>query len=111
MSVDLSLPDLPRVQPLADPKAYLQAAAHWHFSPETGSPYCHKRAQALDFNPLTDMKALPNISRPRSSNDGYLADFLMRNSGLSASGSNQQPAKPGERLSRHTLAVKGGRDV
>ena len=41
--------------------------------------------------------------------DGYLADFLMRNSGLSASDSNRQPAKPGERLSGHTLSVKAGR--
>jgi hypothetical protein len=36
MSVGLSLIDLPRVQPVANPKADPLAAVRWHFSPETG---------------------------------------------------------------------------
>jgi hypothetical protein len=82
MSVDLSLLDLPRVQPVADPQAYLQAAVHWHFSPETGSPYWLKRAQALDFNPRTDVKTATYHQTPQIPHDGYLADFLMRNRGF-----------------------------
>jgi hypothetical protein len=38
MPGDLSFLELRRGQPVADPEAYLQAAAHWHFSPQTGSP-------------------------------------------------------------------------
>ena len=37
MAVDLSVLDLPRVQPVADPATCLQAAVHRHFRPETCS--------------------------------------------------------------------------
>jgi len=30
-------------EPIYDPRAYLQAAVRWHFSPETDSPYWLKR--------------------------------------------------------------------
>ena len=59
---DSSLLDLPRTEPIDDPQAYLQAAIQWHFSPETGSRYWLKRADALDFNPLTDVKTFEDLA-------------------------------------------------
>jgi phenylacetate-coenzyme A ligase PaaK-like adenylate-forming protein len=59
---DFSLIDLPRTEPIDDPPAYLQAVVRWHFSPETGSPYWLKRATALDFNPLTDVKTFEDLA-------------------------------------------------
>src|SRR6195256_1718278 len=59
---DSSLLDLPRTEPIDDPQAYLRAAIQWHFSPETGSRYWLKRAEALDFNPLTDVKTFEDLS-------------------------------------------------
>ena len=52
---DFSLIDLPRIEPIDDPRAYLQAAIQWHFGPDTGSRYWLKRVEALDFNP-TDQR-------------------------------------------------------
>jgi hypothetical protein len=63
MPVDLSLRDLPRVQPAADPQAYPQAAVHWHFSPQTGSPDRLTRAKTLDFDPLTEVKTFEDLAR------------------------------------------------
>src|SRR5260221_11519324 len=59
---DSSLLDLPRTEPIDDPQAYLRAAIQWHFSPETGSRYWLKRADALDFNPLTDVKTFEALA-------------------------------------------------
>jgi len=59
---DFSLIDLPRTEPIDDPPGYLRAAVRWHFSPETGSPYWLKRAEMLDFNPLTDVKTFEDLS-------------------------------------------------
>jgi hypothetical protein len=59
---DSSLLDLPRTEPIDDPQAYLRAAIQWHFSPETGSRYWLKRADALDFNPLTDVKTFEDLA-------------------------------------------------
>jgi hypothetical protein len=59
---DFSLIDLPRIEPIDDPQAYLQAVLHWHFGPDTGSRYWLKRAEMLDFNPLTDVKTFEDLS-------------------------------------------------
>jgi phenylacetate-coenzyme A ligase PaaK-like adenylate-forming protein len=59
---DFSLIDLPRIEPIDDPQAYLQAVLQWHFGPDTGSRYWLKRAEALDFNPLTDVKTFEDLS-------------------------------------------------
>jgi phenylacetate-coenzyme A ligase PaaK-like adenylate-forming protein len=59
---DFSLIDLPRTEPIGDPQAYLQAALRWHFRPDTGSPYWLKRARALDFDPLTDVKTFEDLA-------------------------------------------------
>lgn len=50
-----------------DPDAYLRAAIAWHFSEETGSPFWLRRAEKLDFDPLTeittytDLEKFPNV--------------------------------------------------
>jgi phenylacetate-coenzyme A ligase PaaK-like adenylate-forming protein len=59
---DFSLIDLPRIEPIDDPQAYLQAVLQWHFGPDTGSRYWLKRADALDFNPLTDVKTFEDLA-------------------------------------------------
>lgn len=48
---------------MKDPQAYLQTAAQWHFSPETGFPYWLERAKVLDFDPLTEVKTLEDPAR------------------------------------------------
>jgi hypothetical protein len=63
MSVDLSLLDVPPVQPVKDPDAYLQAAVQCHFSPETASRSWFKPAQALDVDPLTEVKIFEDLAR------------------------------------------------
>jgi phenylacetate-coenzyme A ligase PaaK-like adenylate-forming protein len=57
-----SLIDLPRTEPIDDPRAYLLAAVRWHFSPQSGSPYWLHRAETLDFNPLTDVKTFEDLA-------------------------------------------------
>jgi phenylacetate-coenzyme A ligase PaaK-like adenylate-forming protein len=59
---DFSLIDLPRSEPVDDPQAYLRSALQWHFGPETGSPYWLKRAETLDFDPLTDIKTFEDLA-------------------------------------------------
>jgi hypothetical protein len=61
-TVDLSLIDLPRSEPIDDPDAYLRAAVQWHFGPGTGSPYWLERAKTLDFNPLTDVTCFRDLA-------------------------------------------------
>lgn len=57
--------DLDVVDP--DPDDYVQAVMHWHFSPETGSPYWLRRVEQLDFDPRTgvrtfdDLRLFPNV--------------------------------------------------
>src|SRR3977135_4058120 len=58
---DSSLLDLPRTEPIDDPQAYLRAAIQWHFSPETGSRYWLKRADAVDFHPVPHVTALRDL--------------------------------------------------
>jgi acyl-CoA synthetase (AMP-forming)/AMP-acid ligase II len=60
-SVDFSLIDLPRSEPISDPNAYLRAAVHWHFGEDTGSPYWLERAKKLDFDPLTDVRTFADL--------------------------------------------------
>jgi hypothetical protein len=70
MSVDLSLLDVPRRQPVKDPQAYLQAAVQWHFSPETGARYWLERAKPLDFDPVTEVKT-DDLARSPTSSASY----------------------------------------
>ncbi|GAA2438011.1 AMP-binding protein [Streptomyces pulveraceus] len=44
------------------PEDFIQAAMRWHFSPQTGSPYWVKRATALDFDPLTDIRTWDDLA-------------------------------------------------
>ncbi|MFJ5809173.1 phenazine biosynthesis protein (plasmid) [Streptomyces sp. NBC_01426] len=44
------------------PDEFIRAAMQWHFSPATGSPYWVKRAAALDFDPLTDVKTWEDLA-------------------------------------------------
>ncbi|MFF2023850.1 AMP-binding protein [Streptomyces sp. NPDC058171] len=46
-----------------DPDAYLHAALHWHFSPDTGSPLWLELAKTLDFDPLTDIRTYADLAR------------------------------------------------
>jgi acyl-CoA synthetase (AMP-forming)/AMP-acid ligase II len=62
-TVDLSLIELPRSQPIDDPDAYLRAAVRWHFSEDTGSPYWLERAKQLDFDPLTEVTTFADLAR------------------------------------------------
>ncbi|MFD7576622.1 AMP-binding protein [Streptomyces sp. NPDC059810] len=42
---------------------FVREMMRWHFSPETGSPFWLKRAEALDFDPLTDVRDFDDLSR------------------------------------------------
>lgn len=55
----LSLP--PGVRP--DPEDFVRAAMHWHFGPDTGSPFWLERAKSLDFDPRTDITSLADLVR------------------------------------------------
>jgi hypothetical protein len=59
---DFSLIDLPWFEPIDDPQAYLRAALHWHFGPDTGSAYWLHRAKTLDFDPLTDVNSFEDLA-------------------------------------------------
>ena len=56
-NIGVSVIDLPRTEPIDDPRASLQAAVHWHFGPDTGSRYWLNRAKTLEFNSLTEAMA------------------------------------------------------
>jgi phenylacetate-coenzyme A ligase PaaK-like adenylate-forming protein len=60
---DFSLLDLPRTQPITDADAYLRAAIAWHFEPATGSPYWLRRAETLDFDPLTEVTTFADLAK------------------------------------------------
>lgn len=95
MSVDLWLPDLPRVQSGADPQAYLRAAMHRHFSPKTAFAVLAQASAGARRQPSDRCEDRNPPSGAPDPHDGYLADFLMRNQAPSATDSNQQPAKRG----------------
>ncbi|MGW0247215.1 AMP-binding protein [Nocardia goodfellowii] len=40
---------------------FVQEMMRWHFSPETGSPFWLKRAETLDFDPLTDIRDFDDL--------------------------------------------------
>jgi phenylacetate-coenzyme A ligase PaaK-like adenylate-forming protein len=60
-SVDFSLLDVPRSEPVDDPEAYLRTAIAWHFGQDTGSNFWLRTAQTLEFNPLTDIKTFTDL--------------------------------------------------
>jgi phenylacetate-coenzyme A ligase PaaK-like adenylate-forming protein len=45
-----------------DPQEYLHAAMAWHFGSETGSPFWLRRANTLNFDPLTDITSYEDLS-------------------------------------------------
>jgi len=45
-----------------DPGEFIRAAMRWHFDPGTGSPFWLARARTLDFDPLTDVKAVDDLA-------------------------------------------------
>ena len=46
-------------RPIAE--AYLRAAIAWHFGADTGSPFWLQRGEALDFDPLTDVRTFADL--------------------------------------------------
>ena len=61
--MDFSLLDVPRDAPPPDPEAYLRTAIAWHFGARTGSPFWLRAAQALDFDPLTEVQTFADLRR------------------------------------------------
>jgi hypothetical protein len=61
--IDFSLLDVPRDAPPSDAEAYLRTAIAWHFGADTGSPFWLRAAQALDFDPLTDVQTYADLRR------------------------------------------------
>lgn len=61
--IDFSILDLPRHDPIADPDEYLRAAVQWHFGPDTGSRFWLRRAETLDFDPLTEVTTFADLAR------------------------------------------------
>jgi phenylacetate-coenzyme A ligase PaaK-like adenylate-forming protein len=45
-----------------DPGEFIRAAMRWHFDPRTGSPFWLARAKTLDFDPLTDVKTVDDLT-------------------------------------------------
>jgi hypothetical protein len=61
MAVDSSILDPPRMTPMTDPKAYLQAAANSHLCAETGALHCLRRAASLDLDPRTEISNVEDL--------------------------------------------------
>jgi phenylacetate-coenzyme A ligase PaaK-like adenylate-forming protein len=61
--IDFSLLDVPRDAAPEDPEAYLRTAIAWHFGAHTGSPFWLHAAQALDFDPQTDVRTFADLRR------------------------------------------------
>jgi phenylacetate-coenzyme A ligase PaaK-like adenylate-forming protein len=60
LPVEYRVLDLPHgVQP--DPDEFIRAAMHWHFSPETGSPFWLARAASLGFDPRADVRTIADL--------------------------------------------------
>lgn len=59
--IDFSLLDVPRSVPIEDPEAYLRAAIAWHFGESTGSPFWLRVADALNFDPVTDVNTFSDL--------------------------------------------------
>ncbi|WP_022885292.1 phenazine antibiotic biosynthesis protein [Glaciibacter superstes] len=58
---DLSVLDLAAGE-RPDPDEFVRAAMHWHFSPQTGSPFWLQRAASLDFDPRADVRTFDDLS-------------------------------------------------
>ena len=41
--------------------AHVREIVHWHFSPETGTPFWLEKAKTFKFNPLKDVKAFDDL--------------------------------------------------
>ncbi len=41
--------------------AHIREVIHWHFSPDTGTPFWLDRAKSFQFNPLTDVKSFADL--------------------------------------------------
>jgi phenylacetate-coenzyme A ligase PaaK-like adenylate-forming protein len=50
------------LSPDADPDEFIRAAMQWHFDAETGSRFWLERAQALDFDPRTDVESFEDLA-------------------------------------------------
>jgi phenylacetate-coenzyme A ligase PaaK-like adenylate-forming protein len=59
--IDFALLDVPRDAPPPDPEAFLRTAIAWHFGVDTGSPFWLRAADALDFDPLTDVQTFADL--------------------------------------------------
>jgi len=46
-----------------DPEEFLRAAMRWHFAPDTGSPFWLTQAEALDFDPITEVRTFADLAR------------------------------------------------
>ncbi|GIH70813.1 phenazine antibiotic biosynthesis protein [Sphaerimonospora thailandensis] len=49
------------VDQVPDGREFVEAAMRWHFDPQTGSPFWLKRAENLDFDPLTDVHTFADL--------------------------------------------------
>jgi hypothetical protein len=56
-----SVLDLP-LREVHDVDEFVRAAMEWHFNPDTGSPFWLRRAEALDFDPRTDVKGHDDLA-------------------------------------------------
>ncbi len=45
------------------PEAWLQQMMRWHFDDRTASPYWLRKKQALDFDPISDIRTLDDVKR------------------------------------------------
>lgn len=59
--IDFSLLDVPRSAPVEDPEAYLRAAIAWHFGESTGCPFWLRAADALNFDPVSDVNTFSDL--------------------------------------------------
>ena len=42
--------------------AHVREIVHWHFSPETGSPFWLERSRGFDFDPLEDVRGFDDLN-------------------------------------------------
>lgn len=60
---DFSILDVPRETPPEDADSYLHAAMAWHFGPDTGSPFWLRVAEGLEFDPVSEVRTVADLSR------------------------------------------------
>lgn len=54
-------PDPSLDRPTLDPDEFIRAAMHWHFSPDTGSPFWLERAGKLGFDPIAEVRSFADL--------------------------------------------------